>query len=199
MSTSALNRLLLIALALVASACEFLKPKPAEPRITVPALAVRGGLVTLEGEDLGEERKDGVVRLGDVPVEEYVSWTDTRVVVRLPPTAPLNDNSLTLERAGHQATASIRVMPQVRLSATSFITRADRFPTSGELRLLIREDGTVSAWGSNTDGQTDVPQGLSGVIAVAAGGPHGLADTHKQRLNQDLLAFITAEVALAVE
>ena len=35
--------------------------------------------------------------------------------------------------------------------------------------------GTVVAWGYNEDGQTNVPQGLRGVIAIAAGNDHTLA------------------------
>jgi hypothetical protein len=35
--------------------------------------------------------------------------------------------------------------------------------------------GTVVAWGRNTYGQTSVPAGLTGVVAVAAGGFHSLA------------------------
>ena len=35
--------------------------------------------------------------------------------------------------------------------------------------------GVVAAWGGNSDGQTDVPAGLSGVTAIAADGWHSLA------------------------
>jgi alpha-tubulin suppressor-like RCC1 family protein len=41
--------------------------------------------------------------------------------------------------------------------------------------LAIKADGTVVAWGSNSDGQTSVPANLSGVIQVAAGYYHSLA------------------------
>jgi hypothetical protein len=41
--------------------------------------------------------------------------------------------------------------------------------------LALRSDGTVVAWGNNTYGQTNVPPGLSNVIAVAAGAWHSLA------------------------
>jgi hypothetical protein len=37
--------------------------------------------------------------------------------------------------------------------------------------------GTVVAWGEGNSGETDVPSGLSGVVAIAAGGSHGLALT----------------------
>jgi hypothetical protein len=39
----------------------------------------------------------------------------------------------------------------------------------------LRSDGTVAAWGRNDTHQTDVPAGLTGVIAVAAGAYHSLA------------------------
>ncbi len=39
----------------------------------------------------------------------------------------------------------------------------------------VRDDGRVSAWGSNAGGQTNVPASLSNVAAVAAGAAHNLA------------------------
>ncbi|MFZ4855609.1 MAG: RCC1 domain-containing protein [Desulfuromonadaceae bacterium] len=41
--------------------------------------------------------------------------------------------------------------------------------------LGLRQNGTVSAWGSNTYGQSSVPAGLSGVIAISAGLYHSVA------------------------
>lgn len=41
--------------------------------------------------------------------------------------------------------------------------------------MAIKNDGTVVAWGYNAYGQTNVPSGLSGVVAVAAGWYHSLA------------------------
>lgn len=40
--------------------------------------------------------------------------------------------------------------------------------------LALRADGSVVAWGENDFGQIDVPPGLMGVIAVAAGANHSL-------------------------
>ncbi len=39
----------------------------------------------------------------------------------------------------------------------------------------MRADGTVVAWGINSDGQCDVPAGLRNVVAVAGGDTHSLA------------------------
>ena len=36
-------------------------------------------------------------------------------------------------------------------------------------------DGTVRAWGSNSSGQTTIPNGLTGVVAIAAGSNHTVA------------------------
>ena len=40
---------------------------------------------------------------------------------------------------------------------------------------MLKSDGTVIAWGLNYSGQTDVPVGLTGVVAIAAGWTHSLA------------------------
>ncbi|RJQ69932.1 PKD domain-containing protein [Pseudonocardiaceae bacterium YIM PH 21723] len=47
----------------------------------------------------------------------------------------------------------------------------------GEHFLALKADGTVHAWGNNTNGQVSVPPGLSGVVAVSAGRDHSLALT----------------------
>lgn len=41
--------------------------------------------------------------------------------------------------------------------------------------LALRNDGTIIAWGFDSDGQATVPPGLTGVIAIAAGMFHSLA------------------------
>jgi hypothetical protein len=39
----------------------------------------------------------------------------------------------------------------------------------------LRSDGTLVAWGFDSDGQVTIPSGLVGVTAIAAGGYHSLA------------------------
>jgi hypothetical protein len=41
--------------------------------------------------------------------------------------------------------------------------------------LVLNADGTVSAWGSNTYGQTNVPGALTGIAAIAGGSRHSVA------------------------
>ena len=41
--------------------------------------------------------------------------------------------------------------------------------------MALLADGTVTAWGLNNHGQTNVPSGLSNVVAVSCGGWHSLA------------------------
>lgn len=44
-----------------------------------------------------------------------------------------------------------------------------------EHTLALLSDGTVQAWGDNSNGETDIPAGLSGVTAIAAKSAHNLA------------------------
>jgi alpha-tubulin suppressor-like RCC1 family protein len=39
----------------------------------------------------------------------------------------------------------------------------------------VRADGSVVAWGDNSQGQCTVPPGLTGAVAVAGGGAHSVA------------------------
>jgi hypothetical protein len=45
----------------------------------------------------------------------------------------------------------------------------------GGHNLGLRSNGTIVAWGSNSKGQTNIPPGLSNVLAVAGGYQHSLA------------------------
>jgi hypothetical protein len=41
--------------------------------------------------------------------------------------------------------------------------------------IWLRDNGTIIAWGNNANGQTNVPSGLSNVVAIAAGGAQAMA------------------------
>ena len=47
--------------------------------------------------------------------------------------------------------------------------------------VALRSDGTVVAWGYNGSGQTNVPAGLSGVTAIAAGFAYGGPEERRHR------------------
>jgi alpha-tubulin suppressor-like RCC1 family protein len=67
----------------------------------------------------------------------------------------------------------------VPVSATGVVAIASGFYHA----LAVRGDGTVVAWGDNTRGQTNVPPGLSNVVAVAAA--QGLTQGHSLALRAD--------------
>ncbi len=39
----------------------------------------------------------------------------------------------------------------------------------------LRDDGTLAAWGANSDGVLNIPQGLEDVVSIATGGTHAVA------------------------
>ena len=49
------------------------------------------------------------------------------------------------------------------------LTNAVAIAAGGYHSLALKNDGTVVAWGRNTEGETNVPAGLSNVVAIAAG------------------------------
>jgi alpha-tubulin suppressor-like RCC1 family protein len=55
------------------------------------------------------------------------------------------------------------------------LTNAVAIAAGGFHSLALRNDGTVVAWGRNSEGETNVPTGLSNVVAVAAGYYHSIA------------------------
>lgn len=54
-------------------------------------------------------------------------------------------------------------------------TRFTKVAAGGGHNLALKADGAVVAWGWNGSGQSAVPGGLTGVVAIAAGSSHSLA------------------------
>ncbi len=89
-----------------------------------------------------------------------------------------NGGSVALRRDGTVAAwgvANIRNAP-AGLANIAAIAASGSTETGGGTHVVaLRRDGTVTAWGNNGSGQTTIPAGLAGVVAVAVGGFHSLA------------------------
>jgi hypothetical protein len=57
--------------------------------------------------------------------------------------------------------------------------------------LALKRDGTVVAWGLNSHGQTNVPSGLSNVVAIAA------SDNYSLALVRESVTVLTMRLAVA--
>jgi hypothetical protein len=70
-----------------------------------------------------------------------------------------------------------RVPSGAKTGAITVTTGEGSVSSAGTLTpvFTVTSAGTVTSWGSNPSGGQDVPAGLSGVVAVAAGYHHGLA------------------------
>jgi hypothetical protein len=51
--------------------------------------------------------------------------------------------------------------------------------------VALKSDGSVTAWGDNSQGQVALPEGFSNLVAIAAGGTHNIA----LRNNGDVLTW----------
>ena len=63
----------------------------------------------------------------------------------------------------------------VAIAAGGGVPRSPGYSGITSYSLALKDDGTVVAWGNDDYGQTDVPRGLSNVVAIAAGNSHSLA------------------------
>ena len=74
------------------------------------------------------------------------------------------------------AAIAIALVPQAEAQTNQEPqTRFTRIAAGTYHSLALKMDGTVVAWGNNLSGQTRVPGGLDGVVAIAAGFTHSLA------------------------
>ena len=55
------------------------------------------------------------------------------------------------------------------------MTNAIAVAAGNKHSVALREDGTVVAWGRNTEGQTTVPPGLTNAVGITARGNQSLA------------------------
>jgi len=63
----------------------------------------------------------------------------------------------------------------VAIAAGGGVPRSHSYSVITSYSMALKDDGTVVAWGDDDYGQTDVPRGLSNVVAIAAGNSHSVA------------------------
>jgi len=98
------------------------------------------------------------------PTNQYTPKPETTVPTPVTPT-PKTSHLFSTNRSGQIVSWGSMVLPYVD-PKTRFIAIA----AGGEHSLAVTSDGRVIAWGRNLSGEATVPEGLSNVIAVAAGG-----------------------------
>ncbi|MEO8616908.1 MAG: putative Ig domain-containing protein [Luteolibacter sp.] len=68
-----------------------------------------------------------------------------------------------------------RTVPAGLVNAVAAAAGGDFWLRDSSFSLALKGDGTVIGWGCDTDGQIDVPAGLTGVVNIAAGRVHSIA------------------------
>jgi alpha-tubulin suppressor-like RCC1 family protein len=80
--------------------------------------------------------------------------------------------SVPLQVTSPQLPIALRAAPNLTYDGTAkpyTVSQSAYLSAGAEHALVLKADGTVVAWGSNTAGQTTVPSGLTDVVQVAAG------------------------------
>nr|WP_253894281.1 carboxypeptidase regulatory-like domain-containing protein [Myxococcus xanthus] len=136
--------------------------------LEAPALTVQRGHLKLTGSGFGEARDTSRVSIGGVDAEEYLSWSDTEVVVRVPGSLVPGEQEVVVTPGVDwkpTATASLRVLRQRTLAYAA------------NWGIGVLPNNTVTVWGS-ADSPNDVtptPAGLSDVVSVGAGATFAVA------------------------
>ncbi len=78
------------------------------------------------------------------------------------------------EKAAAEAQAEAEAATEKRMAWTGAAMRRAGFKEE-KIKQTLTQGGTVVAWGTNGDGQSEVPMALSGVVAIAAGYEHTVA------------------------
>ncbi|MBN8226937.1 carboxypeptidase regulatory-like domain-containing protein [Corallococcus macrosporus] len=128
------------------------------PEVTVPLLSVQGGVLTITGGPFGRARGESTVTVGGVPVVEYVSWTDDKVVARVAASLA-SGNQPVVVTMGASWRPAVRDSVRVLRARTVFV---EHFRGMG-----IRPDGTLVTWGRWGSG-SEAPTQEGGLVDVAS-------------------------------
>lgn len=149
------------------AAAELTLARLGAPTVIVPKLAVQRGYLELTGSDFGEQRGESHVSVGGVEASDYISWSDTRVVVRVPASVKPGPRDVVLKPGPAwrpAATVSLRVVRQQTLATSQ-----------RDWNLGVTPENTVTGWGPSAPVRGERPAGLSDVVSVAVGEYFGLA------------------------
>lgn len=127
--------------------------------ITGPLLAVHGAYVHLVGSGFGDAQGSSTVRVGGFLVTEIASWSDTKIVGRVPLAVPPGPSTVTISVGAREGSAPLHVLPRVPIAASS-------------IAAAIRSDGRVVVWG---DSPFEIPEDLGPAVSVATAGQFGAA------------------------
>jgi hypothetical protein len=130
--------------------------------LSAPRLAVQGGHLALTGSGLGEEPSAFTLTVGGRAVTDFISWSDTQVVVRVAhETVPGEQEVILTPRVAWRPSAvtSVRVLSQQ--------TFANGLYSWG---VGLQPSNEVSIWGEPffVPELFQVPEGLTDVVSVAA-------------------------------
>lgn len=86
------------------------------PRITSlsPSSGKRGAILTITGRSFDSKRGENIVRFGESACTKYVSWSDTRIRVKVPATAAFGSVRVFVQaKAGESNGRPFRVKHQL--------------------------------------------------------------------------------------
>jgi Chaperone of endosialidase/Regulator of chromosome condensation (RCC1) repeat len=113
------------------------------------------------------------------PIRPVVAWGDNDNGQTSVPTTLINANTAAIATGGSVAVALLKTGTVVQwgsgAAVPSGLTNVTHIAAGTTHRLARKNDGTVTAWGDNTYGQSTVPVGLTTATNVAAGEKHSLA------------------------
>ncbi len=129
--------------------------------LSAPRLAVQGGHLALTGSGFGEEHGAFDITVGGRAVTDFVSWSDTRVVLRVAHALAPGEHDVVVTPSvpwRQSAAAPVQVLPQKTVALRE------------SWGIGLQPDSRVSVWGEAPLGGASqpAPEALADVVGVAA-------------------------------
>ncbi len=146
-----------------------------------PSTAVLGGQLTIVGQNFGATRGWSDVTIGGQSVPQVLSWSNSRIVVKIAIGTPTFHGGVTsVQVHGWDPSFGQRNSNALMVRLVTPHVPAQHISGGQYHTLAVRPNGTVAVWGGhNLDvydyGQATVPPGLVNVVGVSASRFHNLA------------------------